>query len=98
MNETILKAIFDGNFLIWEEKYIKTKITQELLEKINKNRAILTENMNLNEKSHFEDYECLLNALSAEQNSFSKYNSFILGIIVGLEISEHKNGLFEDLQ
>lgn len=96
MSKKVLRAIFDGDILTWEEKMICTPAIKALADKIEHERSFFTENMTPEQQKRFEDYYCLLNEISCEQHENSSYNNFMLGTSVGIEIMEHKQEVFDE--
>ena len=96
MTNTILHAIFTGELLPWEGKPIKTPRYKEMQRKISVERDHFEEEMLTHEKGRFDQYHCLLQERNDEEMGTDEYKMFMLGIAVGIEIIEHKQGLLNE--
>lgn len=97
MSNTVTNAIFRGDLLPWETKAIKTPKHAELLRKIDLERVHFEEEMTPHEKGRFDQYNCLINERANEEINAVEYELFMLGIIVGMEIMEHKQNILEQV-
>lgn len=97
MVSSILNAIFKGDILPWEIKAVKTAKFQDLERKIDLEREHFEEEMSPHEKGRFDQYNCLISKRANEEISAYEYDLFMLGIIVGMEITEHKQNILEEL-
>lgn len=97
MLSTVINAIFKGEVLPWEPKSIKTPRHAELLRKIEQERNHFEEEMSPHEKGRFDQYNCLISERATEEIGTAEYDLFMLGIIVGMEIMEHKQKILEEL-
>lgn len=97
MLSTVINAIFKGEVLPWEPKSIKTLKHAELLRKIGLEREHFEEEMSPHEKGRFDQYNCLISERATEEIGTAEYDLFMLGIIVGMEIMEHKQKILEEL-
>ena len=93
----MINAIFKGEVLPWETKSIKTPRHAELLRKIDLEREHFEEEMSPHEKGRFDQYNCLINERANEKIGTAEYDLFMLGIIVGMEVVEHKQNILEEL-
>ncbi len=96
MNDKILKEIFDGNIFPWEERSVRTPEITEMNKKIMREEEYFMSQMSERDKSRFDDLLSLLNARDGDSYSASRYKSFVMGIIVGMEIMEHKQSLLDE--
>lgn len=96
MSKKVLRAIFDGDIITWEERSVCTPKIKLLVDKIENERNYFMGNMDAEQKERFDEYHCLLNEISYEQNKNSSYNNFMMRISVGIEIMEHKQGLLDE--
>lgn len=90
MSKSILNAILKGNLLPWEEKFINTPKFNELIEKIDQDRTYFENNLSPNEQCRFDQYTCLITELGSEETASELSNIFLIGILLGMEIIEHK--------
>ena len=96
MSESILNLIFKGNLLPWEGKVISTPKMKVLNKKIEEEREHFEDQMTTHEKNRFDGYNCLLTNRNNEENSSEQFDNFMLGIMIGIEIIEHKQGLNDE--
>lgn len=96
MSKSILEAIFKGDLPTWEQKAVTTESLQKLRGKMQKERDYFMENMTQHQQQSFDDYHCLVSNSIYEEISNHEYNSYIIGILVGMEIIEQKQSILED--
>ncbi len=96
MCKKVLKSIFDGDYLTWEEKarpfddLNERNRRKELGKKIEDERNYFLSKMTEEEKVRFDEYHCLILERDTLDYNYSMYNNFLLGISAGIEIMEHK--------
>ncbi len=96
MCDVVLKAIFNGDILPWEQKISRSPVYKELSKKIEKEREFFMRDMSKEEKNRFDDYHCLLMERNSEEFNNCMFQNFMLGISVGMEIIEGKQKIIED--
>ena len=52
-------------------------------------------NMTLHQQRSFDDYHCLVSDSIYEEIGNQEYRSFVLGILVGMDIMEQKQSILE---
>ncbi len=95
MSKSILEAIFKGDLITWEQKALTTEKVQQLRGKMQREREYFLENMTLHQQRSFDDYHCLVSDSIYEEIGNQEYRSFVLGILVGMDIMEQKQSILE---
>ena len=96
ISKSILKLIVSGDLLLDESKFVSTPIIKELNKKIEKEQKYFEDKMDSDEKIRFDDYNDLLSHRTSEESSVIQFDNFMLGIIIGMEIMEHKQILISN--
>lgn len=92
MKKSILQAVFEGDILPWELKYKRgTPENMELFHLLEAERAYFESSMTPEDKSRFDAYHSLYLSCIAEENDHGQYQSFLLGMCMGMDLMMEKN-------
>lgn len=74
-------------------KAVNTPAFQKLERKIEQERGHFEEDRSPHEKGRFDQYHCLFTERANEELSSEQFDVLMLGIIVGMELMEHKQDI-----
>ncbi len=95
MKNKILKAIFDGEFLMHERKRVYTKEDKALLSQIQNEENYFKSILDEKNLERFESFLLLMVEQESNELNAQGFENFVLGMSVGLEIRDISHDLIE---
>ncbi len=93
MHNEMLKALLLGTILPYEGRSHRLPEIIELNEQIAKEREHFEETMSRSECSRFDKYNSLINARNGLECDEEYLDILVIGISIGMELTEHKHFL-----
>lgn len=93
MRESILKNILYGRFSIGDSRPITSERFQNLETKINIDRDEIEKDMSKDSRRKLDRIFCMIQEKDGIEMEEAEYEHFMLGLLVGMELSEYKDYL-----
>lgn len=86
----LLKAIIEGDLFPWESKFYTNDRLQDINQKLLREEESFLSRLSDEDKKRAEECFGLLLDRHYEESSTEKFEQFMLGIVIGMEIAEWK--------